>query len=149
MQEPPRSYVLCGTPRTGSTLLCSLLHSTGVLGRPESYFREPDDVAWDARVGFATEGGRGRGATGGRGRPGRVFREPGEVAWAARFGFATEGGRVRDYRAFVNAAHSAGASDNGVFGVRIMWGSLERVIEGLGGVPGGPTCRSSRRRSVP
>ncbi len=46
MQEPPRSYVLCGTPRTGSTLLCSLLCSTGVLGRPESYFREPDEVAW-------------------------------------------------------------------------------------------------------
>jgi LPS sulfotransferase NodH len=84
------------------TLLCSLLYSTGVLGRPESY----------------------------------LLREPDEVAWAARFGLATEGERVRDYRAFVNAAHSAGASDNGVFGVRIMWGSLERVIEGLGGVPG-------------
>ncbi len=103
MQEPPRSYVLCGTPRTGSTLLCSLLQSTGVLGRPESYFREPD-----------------------------------EVAWATRFGLATEGGRVRDYRAFVNAARSAGTSNNGVFGVRIMWGSLERMMEGLGRVPGKP-----------
>ena len=103
MQEPPRSYVLCGTPSTGSTLLCSLLYSTGILGRPESYFREPD-----------------------------------EVAWATRFGLATEGGRVRDYRAFVSAARSAGTSDNGVFGVRIMWGSLERVIGGLGGVPGEP-----------
>ena len=103
MQELPRSYVLCGTPRTGSTLLCSLLYSTGVLGRPESYFREPD-----------------------------------EVAWAARFGLATEGGRVRDYRAFVNAARSAGTSNNGVFGVRIMWGSLERMMEGLGQVLGKP-----------
>jgi trehalose 2-sulfotransferase len=103
MQKPPRSYALCGTPRTGSTLLCSLLSSTGVLGRPESYFREPD-----------------------------------EVAWATRFGLATEGGRVRDYRAFVSAARSAGTSENGVFGVRIMWGSLERVIGGLGGVPGEP-----------
>jgi len=54
MQEPPRSYVLCGTPRTGSTLLCGLLRSTGVLGRPESYFREPDEVAWAARFGLAT-----------------------------------------------------------------------------------------------
>ncbi len=101
MQELPRSYVLCGTPRTGSTLLCSLLYSTGVLGRPESYFREPD-----------------------------------EIAWATRFGLATEGGHVRDYRAFVNAALSVGTSSNGVFGVRIMWGSLERVMEGLGQVPG-------------
>ena len=103
MQELPRSYILCGTPRTGSTLLCSLLCSTGVLGRPESYFREPD-----------------------------------EAAWATRFGLATEGGRVRDYRAFVSAARSAGTSDNGVFGVRIMWGWLERVIGGLGGLPGEP-----------
>ena len=103
MQEPPRSYVLCGTPRTGSTLLCGLLCSTGVLGRPESYFREPD-----------------------------------EAAWAARFGLATESGRVRDYRAFVKAALSAGTSNNGVFGVRIMWGSLGRMMEGLGGVPRKP-----------
>ena len=85
MREPPRSYVLCGTPRTGSTLLCGLLPSSGVLGRPESYFREPD-----------------------------------EVAWAEMFGLATEGGRVRNYRAFVNAARSAGTSNNGVFGARIM-----------------------------
>ncbi len=101
MQDLPRSYVLCGTPRTGSTLLCNLLSSTGVLGRPESYFREPD-----------------------------------EVAWATRFGLVTEGGQVRDYRAFVNAALSAGTSSNGVFGVRIMWGSLGRMTEGLGQVPG-------------
>ncbi len=103
MQELPRSYVLCGTPRTGSTLLCSLLYSTGVLGRPDSYFREPD-----------------------------------EVAWATRFGLAIEGGHVRDYRAFVNAALSAGTSNNDVFGVRIMWSSLERMMEGLGRVPGKP-----------
>lgn len=103
MQEPSRSYVLCGTPRTGSTLLCGLLSSTGVLGRPESYFREPD-----------------------------------EVAWAARFGLATEGGHVRDYPAFVSAALGAGTSNNGVFGVRIMWGSLERMMAGLGQVPGKP-----------
>ena len=103
MRELPRSYVLCGTPRTGSTLLCSLLCSTGVLGRPESYFREPD-----------------------------------EVAWATKFGLATEGWRIRDYRALVDAARSAGTSGNSVFGARLMWGSLGRMMEGLGRVPGKP-----------
>lgn len=97
----PRSYLLCGTPRTGSTLLCSLLASTGVLGRPESYFRGPD-----------------------------------EPAWAARFGLAVRAGRVLDYHAFVDAARRAGTTDNGVFGARIMWGSLERVVKGLGQAPG-------------
>lgn len=47
----PVSYLLCGTPRTGSTLLCGLLASTGVAGRPESYFREPDEEAWARRLG--------------------------------------------------------------------------------------------------
>lgn len=32
------SYLICATPRTGSTLLCGLLTSSGVAGRPASYF---------------------------------------------------------------------------------------------------------------
>ena len=32
------SYLLCATPRSGSTLLCGLLTSSGVAGRPASYF---------------------------------------------------------------------------------------------------------------
>ena len=39
---PTSAYVLCGTPRTGSTLVCTLLESTGVAGRPQSYFRHAD-----------------------------------------------------------------------------------------------------------
>lgn len=50
------SYLLCGTPRTGSTLLCSLLTSTGVAGVPESYFREPDQRTWAARFGLPIAG---------------------------------------------------------------------------------------------
>ncbi|MEH6488264.1 Stf0 family sulfotransferase [Hyphomonas oceanitis] len=38
----PPSWILCATPRTGSTLLCSLLESTGVAGHPQSWFRRQD-----------------------------------------------------------------------------------------------------------
>ena len=34
------SYFLCGTPRSGSTLLCTLLSDTKNAGRPDSYFRK-------------------------------------------------------------------------------------------------------------
>jgi LPS sulfotransferase NodH len=34
----PDSYLVCATPRSGSTLLCGLLESSGVAGHPASYF---------------------------------------------------------------------------------------------------------------
>jgi len=33
----PRAYIICATPRTGSTLLCRLLKSTGRAGDPDSF----------------------------------------------------------------------------------------------------------------
>lgn len=41
-----RSYILCATPRSGSTLLCDLLAETGVAGRPNSFFRQEDMREW-------------------------------------------------------------------------------------------------------
>ncbi len=35
---PMLSYLVCATPRSGSTLLCKLLGQTGVAGHPEEYF---------------------------------------------------------------------------------------------------------------
>src|SRR5580704_10381315 len=48
-----QSYLICATPRTGSSLLCGLLQSTGVAGRPESYFRQPDERSWASQWGLA------------------------------------------------------------------------------------------------
>ena len=41
-----RACVICATPRSGSTLLCSLLRSSGVAGQPESWFRRQDRADW-------------------------------------------------------------------------------------------------------
>lgn len=51
--DRPASYLICATPRSGSSLLCGLLESTGVAGHPESYFRQPDEPSWAARWGIA------------------------------------------------------------------------------------------------
>lgn len=53
MTKPPASYVICGTPRSGSTLLCKMLTATGVAGDPHSFFREPDIGEWADRWGVA------------------------------------------------------------------------------------------------
>lgn len=52
------SYLICATPRTGSTLLCGLLKSSGVAGRPASYFnrRGLHDYAVDWRIARPRDG---------------------------------------------------------------------------------------------
>jgi trehalose 2-sulfotransferase len=96
VNRPRSSYLLCGTPRTGSTLLCDLLASTGVAGRPESYFREPDQAVWATRFGMPVAG-------------------DGTV-------------RVED---LVAGAIREGTTTNGVFGARVMWGTMEHLVGGL------------------
>ncbi|CAN5443607.1 Stf0 family sulphotransferase [soil metagenome] len=39
------AFVLCGTPRSGSTLLCDLLASTKAAGNPDSFYRR-QTIAW-------------------------------------------------------------------------------------------------------
>ncbi len=90
------SYLICATPRTGSTLLCGLLESTGVAGHPDSYFRRADRRSWATR-------------------------------WNVT-GAADDRIEIAD---FVHAALSAGQTDNGVFAARVMWGTLEEVIDEL------------------
>jgi trehalose 2-sulfotransferase len=93
------AYLLCGTPRTGSTLLCGLLRSTGVAGRPESYFRSPNEQE--------------------RADHWKLVRDA-----EGRF----------DYGDYVRAAVSEGSTPNGVFGGRVMWGTLDEMVAKLGPV---------------
>jgi LPS sulfotransferase NodH len=90
------AYFVCATPRTGSSLLLGLLTSTGLAGRPESYFREPD-----------------------------------EQQWADRWGIAGPDDPAFDYATFVRAARRAGTTPNGVFGAKLMWGTLDAVVAKL------------------
>ena len=44
--RPIRSYLVCATPRSGSTLLCEALASTGLAGHPAEYFLPKDYEHW-------------------------------------------------------------------------------------------------------
>lgn len=41
-----QAYIICTTPRSGSTLLCNLLRDCGQAGAPESYFHRPSRSDW-------------------------------------------------------------------------------------------------------
>ncbi|MEV4481599.1 Stf0 family sulfotransferase [Micromonospora coxensis] len=93
------SYFVCATPRTGSSLLLGLLESTGVAGRPQAYFRAPD-----------------------------------EPLWADRWRIPRTAGGGFDYTDYVHAALTAGRTDNGVFGAKLMWGTMDEVVRKLAAV---------------
>ncbi|MCP5099653.1 MAG: hypothetical protein GY943_29215 [Chloroflexi bacterium] len=38
MRHPVKTYMICATPRSGSTLLCEALRNTGLAGNPDEYF---------------------------------------------------------------------------------------------------------------
>jgi trehalose 2-sulfotransferase len=106
------SYLVCATPRSGSTLLCEGLKATGVAGRPEEYFeavpetgvpRTPedylaglDDPAAHALLGAALPD-----------PPWYSSRVDG-ASWEEHLA------RVREW----------GTTPNGVFGAKLMWGHL-------------------------
>ena len=46
-------YIICTSPRSGSTLLCKLLVDTGISGNPDSHFHRPSLAAWQKSHGVA------------------------------------------------------------------------------------------------
>lgn len=48
----PGGSILCGTPRSGSTLLCGLLTAAGRMGAPDSFFRRQILTWWAQEWGL-------------------------------------------------------------------------------------------------
>ncbi|MFG6191994.1 Stf0 family sulfotransferase [Nonomuraea sp. JJY05] len=61
------------------------------------------------------------------GRPQAYFREPDEALWAERWGLPSAAG----YGEYLRAALAAGRTENGVFGAKLMWGTLDHVVARL------------------
>ena len=48
-----KSYVICATPRTGSTLLCNILRGTDLAGRPNEYFTPSEEPRFREKFGVS------------------------------------------------------------------------------------------------
>lgn len=53
--RPFKSYVICTSPRSGSTLLCRLLSEAGTAGVPDSHFHAPSLDKWLGYYGFRND----------------------------------------------------------------------------------------------
>ncbi|MEV6932550.1 Stf0 family sulfotransferase [Dactylosporangium sp. NPDC051485] len=68
------------------------------------------------------------------GHPQAYFRAPDERLWADRWQIprTAEGGF--NYADYAQAARAAGSTPNGVFGAKLMWGTLDEVVDKLGAI---------------
>ena len=132
-----QAYLVCATPRSGSTLLCEMLRATGVAGRPLEHFevlRALRPAAPAARVLRGTWTRRARRAAPAPLEPGAPSGEPPD-AWRARI--------VRE-----------GRGENGVWGGKLMWGHVEdlvtraRELAGLAGADLEHGAAGAARRSA-
>jgi LPS sulfotransferase NodH len=109
--HPDRSYFICTTPRSGSTLLSEALGRTELAGRPREYFQELPSTLGLATphdyVGFV---------------PDPVVREVLSSRGANRRSEDADlqagYGSWRDYLAAVTAE---GTTDSGIFAAKVMW----------------------------
>ena len=135
---PKISYLICATPRSGSTLLSQAVRDTGIAGCPEEHFevlletgqpRQPRDYfqrSNDPEVWALLDDPEFRhvlGEYGGRYAEHPARRDP---LW-----------RPPEFERLVEGALHKGTTDNGVLGTKIMWAYFRDFV------------RLARRTSVP
>src|SRR3954470_3229203 len=120
-----RSYLVCATPRSGSTLLCRALGQTGVAGRPEEYFEARRDTGRPPAPRDYFIGAEGIDLDALLGRDHSLPPAPDHSSLAG----------VGDYADHVAAALERGTTANGVFGAKVMWGHLSDFSALAGGAP--------------
>jgi LPS sulfotransferase NodH len=123
--RPDRSYLVCATPRSGSTLVCHALTETGVAGRPEEYFEA------------LRHSGRPR-------RPEEYFLGVEDQSIRDHLGERAQGSEPTPrsplwsraaYDRYLEWVMETGTTPNGVFGAKLMWGYLGDFVSLLRNVP--------------
>jgi trehalose 2-sulfotransferase len=128
---PHRSYFVCATPRSGSTLLCKSLAATGVAGRPTEYFERlrHSGLPREPREYFE-----------GTAEPGVLDLLP-----PSRIGDPAAADLDRELPRYLQE----GTTPNGVFGAKLMWGYFADLLARLGATPGGAAVEALSARFGP
>lgn len=111
----------------GETRLCRVMPSE-IARRTDSYF-----VCATPRTGSSLLLGL-LDSTGVCGHPQAYFRSPDEPLWADRWHLPRTGDSAFNYADYVRTARTAGSTSNGVFGAKLMWGSLGELIAKLAAI---------------
>ncbi|HEY2005045.1 MAG TPA: Stf0 family sulfotransferase [Solirubrobacteraceae bacterium] len=118
-----RSYLVCATQRSGSTLLCELLKDTGVAGNPAEYFEARHDTGRPPHPGDYLER---------LPRTGAGIRDDPTPPQAPPYS-SLEG--ISTYRDHLERTFRLGTTDNGVFGAKLMWSQIPELQALAGQLP--------------
>jgi LPS sulfotransferase NodH len=110
-----RSYLVCATQRSGSTLLCELLKDTGVAGRPEEYFEAMRDTGLPPHPGRYLKD-LPRTGVGIRDDPS----PPAAPPHSSLHGLSS-------YREHLERTFRLGTTPNGVFASKLMWSQIAEL----------------------
>jgi LPS sulfotransferase NodH len=125
--RPDRSYLVCATQRSGSTLLCQALKETGVAGRPEEYFEALQHSGRPRRPGEYFSGADDPsilGHLGERERRRADDPEPSSPLWSRTA-----------YDRYLDWVFEQGTTANGIFGAKLMWNYFHDFISLLRNIP--------------
>jgi trehalose 2-sulfotransferase len=113
MTDVRLAYLVCATPRSGSTLLCKALARTGVAGRPEEYFEALPHSGLPRQPREYVDG----------------------IPEARALPPLRRDAPLPQFADRLAEAQRLGTTPNGVFGAKVMWGYFAPVLDGLGRAP--------------
>ena len=125
MGMPERSYIVCATPRSGSTLVCQALRETGIAGRPEEYFEALRHSGRPRRPEEYFHGLEDRSVLDHLGERAEDFDPPPRSPLWNRTA----------YDRFLEWVFETGTTPNGVFGTKMMWDYFGDFVSLLRNVP--------------
>jgi LPS sulfotransferase NodH len=124
MTDVRRSYLVCATQRSGSTLLCELLKDTEVAGSPHEFFEAMRDTGVPPHPRDFLHGLEIPEARDIREDP----RPPVAPAYSSLAG-------LTDYRQHLERTFALGTTPNGVFGAKRMFNQLDELHALAGRLP--------------
>lgn len=123
--QPQSSYLICATPRSGSTLLCEALANTGIAGNPKEYFEALVSTGLPRRPREYFEDVENTEIEDVLGTYSRLDNEP---------SLSTDQ-NGHSYTEYLHKVIEQGTTPNGVFGAKVMWGYFDDFICNLRQIP--------------
>jgi trehalose 2-sulfotransferase len=123
--EPHTSYLICATPRSGSTLLCEALENTDVAGHPKEYFEALKETGLPRRPKEYFESLENSSVLELLGDYSQLEDVYGEPTFWDGTGYAH----------YLTTVLDEGTTPNGVFGAKMMWGYFGDFIDNMRQIP--------------